>query len=247
MATARSSSVLISTTEELKKSVSTISTSNTLYLDLEGKSLGRNGIICIVSIFVYPEQVVRLIDVTTLGKEAFTTTGTNGKTFKSILEDGSIAKCICDCRNDADALLSLYQVSLNGVSDIQLLEDATRTGPRSYLCGLAKAIEMDLKLKYANRALWMATKNAVTAKMSTDIFATRPIDDQTLQYCVNDLIHLPALLVVYRGRLTGDWATKVIDATRNRLLEVQSPLYQPQSEEKKFGPWGPGNGKNTLT
>lgn len=243
MATANSQSVLISTTQELKEFVSTISASNTFYLDLEGQSLGRHGTICIVSILVYPEQVVRLIDVTALGTEAFTTTGSNGKTLKSIFEDANITKCIWDCRNDADALISLYQVSIAGVTDIQLLENATRTGPKTYLCGLAKAIEYGLKLKYTDRALWMATKNAVTAKMSTNIFAMRPMEEKTVQYCVNDLVHLPALRALYLSRVTGDWAAKVQDATKNRLLEVRSPRYQPQSEDKKFGSWNTGNGK----
>lgn len=129
-------SILISTAQELKDFISTISASNSLYIDLEGKNLGRNGTICIVSILVYSEKVVRLDDVTTLGTEAFTITGANGKTIKSILENNHIQKCIWDVRNDADALFSLYQVCLACVTDIQLLENATRTSHETYLCGL---------------------------------------------------------------------------------------------------------------
>ncbi|KAE9961965.1 hypothetical protein BLS_001072 [Venturia inaequalis] len=238
MPTANSSSVLISTIPKLKDFVSTISASSTLYVDLEGKSLGRyRGTICIISILVYPEQVVRLVDVTTLGKAAFSTTGTNGKTIKSILEDSSIVKCIWDCHNDAAALLALYQISINGVSDIQLLENATRAGNKSHFCGLAKAIETDLKLKHTDRALWTATKNAVTAKMSTNVFAKRPMDDETVRYCVNDLVHLPALRALYLSRLEGGWAAQVEDATKNRLRKAQSSRYKPQSEDKRFGPF----------
>lgn len=241
MATANSSSVLISTTQELKEFVSTISASNTLYLDLEGKSLGRSGTICIVSILVYPEQVVRLIDVTTLGKDAFTTAGTNGNTLKSILEDANITKCIWDCRNDADALFSLYQVSIAGVTDIQLLENATRKGSKAYLCGLAKAIEWDLQLNWSDRRRWQDTKKAVTGLMPGDIFAARPMKRNTIDYCVNDLVHLPTLLDVYTARLkglAGGWPGKIRDATTRRIQEAHSEGYEPHSEKKKFGPWG---------
>ncbi|TID13635.1 3 -5 exonuclease [Venturia nashicola] len=247
MATTNVSSTLVTTAQELKEFLSTISASNTLYLDLEGKSLGRHGTICIISILVYPEQSVQLIDVTTLGKATFTTTSDNKNTLKSILEDSNIVKCLWDCRNDADALLALYQVSINGVVDIQLLENATRSGPKTYLCGLAKAIDMDLKLKYTDRVLWTATKNAVSAEMANDVFAKRPMDDKTFQYCVNDIIHLPALRALYSSRLTSDWAAKVKDAIKNRLAEIRSPHYQPESDKKKFGPWDLSNGKKTLS
>jgi exonuclease 3'-5' domain-containing protein 1 len=94
MATFDSVSVLISTAQELKEFLSTIFTANTLYIDLEGKSLSRNGTICVVSILVHLEKVVRLIDVTVLGQQAFTTATGDGKTLKSIPEDSSICKCI---------------------------------------------------------------------------------------------------------------------------------------------------------
>ncbi|KAE9991057.1 hypothetical protein EG327_000596 [Venturia inaequalis] len=240
MATANSLSVLISTTQELKDFVSTISASNTLYLDLEGKSLGRHGTICIISILVYPEQVVRLVDVTTLGKAAFSTTGTNGKTIKSILEDSSIVKCLWDCRNDADALFALYQVSIAGVTDIQLLENATRKGAKTYLCGLAKAIELDLQLNWSDRRRWQDTKKAVNGLMSQDVFAARPMERNTIDYCVNDLVHLPTLLNAYTARLKTlpSWSAKIRDATALRIQEAHSKGYEPQSEQKKFGPWG---------
>ncbi|QDS76299.1 hypothetical protein FKW77_002119 [Venturia effusa] len=241
MASANSPSVLISTTHELEEFISTIADSDTLYLDLEGKSLGRNGSICIVSILVHPKHIVRLIDITTLGKDAFTTAGSNGKTLKSILEDDNIMKCIWDCRNDADALYSLYQVSLAGVTDIQLFENATRTGAKTYLCGLAKAIEWDLQLNWSDRRRWQDTKKAVTGLMSSDIFAARPMERNTIDYCVNDLVHLPLLLNVYTARLevlSSNWTVRVRDATARRIQDARSEGYEPHSEQKRFGPWG---------
>lgn len=65
---ATSNSMLISNLPELRGFLFTISASNMLYLDLDGKSLSRNGTLCIVSILVYPEMVVCLVDVAVLGR-----------------------------------------------------------------------------------------------------------------------------------------------------------------------------------
>ena len=72
---------------------------------------------------------------------------------------------------------------------------------------------------------------------STDIFATRPMAEKTTQYCVNDVIHLPALHNLYLGRLSGDWLTKVQKESIARVTTALSAEYDPQSPTKKLGPW----------
>jgi len=79
---------------ELEAFLSTIPSSSTLYLDLEGNSLSRHGTISLITILVYPQKVVRLIDVLVLGKSAFITASNSGKTLKSIFEDPDIPKCL---------------------------------------------------------------------------------------------------------------------------------------------------------
>lgn len=59
-----------------------------LYLDLEGNNLGRNGSLTMIQVLVYPRNHVYLIDVLALGEKAFSTKGSNGDTFKEILESG---------------------------------------------------------------------------------------------------------------------------------------------------------------
>jgi len=59
-----------------------------LYLDLEGNNLGRNGSLTMIQVLVYPRNHVYLIDVLALGEKTFSTKGSNGKTFKEILESG---------------------------------------------------------------------------------------------------------------------------------------------------------------
>jgi exonuclease 3'-5' domain-containing protein 1 len=75
-----------------------------LYMDLEGIRLGRNGTISIFSLYVYPKKTAYLIDVHKLEGAAFTTAGGNGATLKSILESSTIPKVMFDLRSDSDAL-----------------------------------------------------------------------------------------------------------------------------------------------
>ena len=88
---------------ELEAFISSIPPSSTIYLDLEGNCLNRHGTISLIAVLIYPQRVVRLIDVFVLGKPAFTTASNNGKTLKSILEDPDIPKCAWDVRNDTCA------------------------------------------------------------------------------------------------------------------------------------------------
>ncbi|KAK4176133.1 3-5 exonuclease [Triangularia setosa] len=247
MATSNSAASLISTGEELEVFISSISPSSTLYLDLEGKSLCRHGTISLITILLHPEGVVKLVDVATLGDSAFNTTSKDGKSLKTILEDSGISKCLWDLRNDADALWALYKVGLAGVIDLQLLENASRTGDKTYLCGLEKAIRLDLKLGFLELNRLTSTKKEITSLMSTNIFATRPLEPKTLQYCTNDVVYLPALHDLYLGRISIHWLAKAQEESSRRVDEVHGLEYDPQSPTKTRGPWGSGADQPSLT
>lgn len=240
MASATSPSALISSAADLKAFLSSISSSNTLYLDLEGNRLSRDGTISLITILLYPEKAVHLLDVMTLKDLTFTVASNSGKTLKSIFEDPDIPKCIWDVRNDADALWALYHVGLAGVTDIQLLENATRVGDKTYVHGLDKCVQFDLKLGFMALNRWLRTKNDTRKLMSTGVFDTRPLDIQTIQYCVNDVTHLPDLQDVYMKRIEGDWFAKVKTESAARVVEAHGPDYDPQSSMKTRGPWGSG-------
>jgi exonuclease 3'-5' domain-containing protein 1 len=104
MAATTSSHSRISTASELDAFLSSIPSSSTLYVDLEGDSLSRDGTIYLITILIHPQRVMRFIDVLLLGKLPFTTASSNGKTLKSIFEDLGVSKCAWDFRNVADAL-----------------------------------------------------------------------------------------------------------------------------------------------
>ena len=107
-----------------------VSTSPTMYIDLEGVDLCREGSISILTLLINTSiPKVYLIDVHRLGAQAFNTTNTTSiekKTLKDILQDKHILKVFFDVRNDSDALFAHFGVALQGVEDIQLIESATR-------------------------------------------------------------------------------------------------------------------------
>jgi exonuclease 3'-5' domain-containing protein 1 len=146
-----------------------------------------------------------------------------------------------------DALFSHYQVRLAGVTDIQLLENASRADDKTYLHGLDKSIREDLKLGFMDRERWIKTKKEVQALMPNDIFSRRPLDYKTKQDCINDVEYLPALRDVYSKRINREWKQNAMDQSARRVVEAFSPAYEPQSEAKKFGPWGTGSDKKLLT
>lgn len=65
-----------------------------LAVDLEGINLCRTGKLCILQIKsnASPTGTIWLIDVTTLGSQAFEAADPAGRTLKSILEDPAIKK-----------------------------------------------------------------------------------------------------------------------------------------------------------
>lgn len=246
MATSTSAATLISTTAELKAYLSSIPPSTTLYLDLEGKSLSRNGTLTLITILLHPQGVLKVVDVLSLGKLAFMTTSKDGKSLKSIFEDPGIQKCFWDVRNDADALWAHYKVGVAGVVDVQLLENASRVGDKTHLSGLEKAIRFDLKLGFAERNRWTNSKNEIKNLMSADVFSIRPVATKTLKYCTNDVVHLPALHAFYLKRISSDWLAKANEQSSRRVDEAHAPTYEPHSPAKARGPWGSGTPQRGL-
>ncbi|KAK3485996.1 uncharacterized protein B0T23DRAFT_415690 [Neurospora hispaniola] len=137
---------------------------------------------------------------------------------------------------------SIVDIRLAGVTDIQLLENGSRPGGKTYLFGLDRCIERDLSLRWEEKQPWARTKQEVRALMNmpnSDIFSRRPLDAKTLQYCVNDVVYLPALHKLYTKRInkSSGWMAKAMAESARRVTEACGPGYVPQSEDKKFGPW----------
>ncbi|KAL2812004.1 ribonuclease H-like domain-containing protein [Aspergillus granulosus] len=194
-----------------------------IYIDLEGINLCRRGSISIMQIFLLPKNQVYLIDVHTLGQQAFSTGSPSGTTLKGVLEDENIQKAFFDVRNDSDALYAHFGVHLAGIHDIQLLELATRSGSRRFINGLARCIECDANLTWSETREWKDIKNsgrrlfAPELGGSYEVFNARPLSKDIVKYCAQDVRILPKLWRIYNDKLGMRWKEKIEVATQDRI------------------------------
>lgn len=216
-----------------------------LYIDLEGIALGRHGSLSIISLHIAPSNKTYLIDVHTLGSTTFSLTASNGYSLKTVLESTRIPKVIFDIRNDSDALFSLFQISVAGIKDLQLMELASRTGSRRLVHGLARCIENDSGMGLAKENEWRISKELGRRLFAPEkggryeVFNERPLKQEIVQYCKNDVALLPVLYRVYNSKLQGAekafWRATVRDKTKERVQESQSPSYDGNSKNKALG------------
>ena len=225
-----------------------------LYIDIEGEKLSRDGTISILQLHVLPTNRTYLIDIHTLRNESFTARGTNGLTLKEILESREIPKVFFDVRNDSDALYTHYNIHLVGIQDLQLMELATRTFGRKYVNGLAKCIERDGCLSVAESNDWKECKEkgvrlfAPERGGSYEVFNKRPLSKEIVRYCTQDVHFLPRLWASYERKLTlmcpsrscrcSPWWQRVKVASAERVTQSQSASYNPHGKQKALAPAG---------
>ncbi|KAL2845522.1 ribonuclease H-like domain-containing protein [Aspergillus pseudoustus] len=238
-----------------------------IYIDLEGVNLGRDGTVSILQMYVLPYGRTYLVDVHTMKGEAFTTRGggsgpggngcgdvlagraENGRTLKDILEDPNIKKVIFDVRHDSDALYAHFAVRLAGIEDLQLMELATRSFERTFLKGLSHCIQYDIPFQEwenGNRSLndWIAVKAKGRALFSPEyggsfeVFNLRPLSDDILRYCIEDVRLLPTLWKLYNSRLSPAWRGVVDAEVEYRICMSQSPDFKNSGEDMRRAPPG---------
>ena len=215
-----------------------------LYIDLEGNNLSRKGTLSLVTILVEPRHTVHLVDVTGLGKLAFHTAGPDGKTLKHILESQEIVKVFFDIRNDSDALFGLFDIRVKGIEDIQLMELASRGFQKRHVNGLAKCIERDSNLPFAVRREWRASKERGHKLFDPNlgggyaVFDERPLSAEIQKYCVQDVIHMPALRELYRAKLCDGWWRKIEAETTARINLSQGRNFNGQGMHMAKAPAG---------
>jgi exonuclease 3'-5' domain-containing protein 1 len=216
----------------------------TMYIDLEGVNLCREGSLSIFTLLIdTPSPRVCLIDVHSLGSQAFTSAGIKAKTLKDILQDPKIPKVFFDVRNDSDALFAHFGVALQGVQDIQLMESAMRktTSSRKYLNGLSKCIKEGV-LYGSELASWKLAKEKGGRLFkpeeggSYEVFEQRPIPDGIIDYCVGDVQYLSRLWSKFRSS-TDRWRDLVTEETKKRVEASQKPEYQPHGKDRTLAPW----------
>lgn len=218
--------------------------SPSLFCDLEGVKLSRRGSISIFQIFVPEKSCTYLVDVHVLGESAFVTSNGSGATLKSLLESASITKVFFDVRNDADALCAHYGIHLQGVHDLQLMEVASRRhSSKARISGLARCIEVDVGLDDEAKEIFKSTKHrglvlfAPAYGGSYEVFNFRPLRQDIIDYCTQDVVYLPMLYNLYYQKLSMVWFQRVVEEGSKRVAIAESETYDRDADGKCWSPW----------
>ncbi|KAH3941396.1 hypothetical protein HBH53_200730 [Parastagonospora nodorum] len=152
-------------------------------------------------------------------------------TLKSVLESPTILKVFFDVRNDSDGLFAHFEIALKCVEHLQLMELATRSRkPRHHLVGLAWCMEHNNGMssearRYAGSVKKQGIKLFCPGKGgSYAVFAERLLQPIVLEYCVQDVVHMPKLWKTYHARMDAFWKVMVKEASGTRIAEIQSAI-----------------------
>jgi len=237
-----------------------------LYIDVEGCDLCRHGTVSLIQIHIPTIQMTFILDVFVLGADVFTASIDPSITLKSILESPEIIKCFFDVRNDSDALYNIYHISMTSVVDLQILENATRRGSKRLLNGLSRTIRTDAGLAKDVLAKWVevkqsgkeifdppadpvSTENGVKSEVANiapsdavrekifKAFEIRPLPQALIEYCINDVIHLPRLWLIYDRKLDYNWRAKTENESVWRLHLAIQDTYYGHSGNMALGPF----------
>ncbi|KAF3297957.1 hypothetical protein TWF132_004101 [Orbilia oligospora] len=206
-------------------------------LGVKGYKLSRYGTVALITIYLSARGITYVIDIHTLGVEAFITPGSTFRdtTLKKILEDPEICLIMFDCRNANDALFNKFDVYLHGVIDLQLLELAlTQQRNRIYLKSLDTAIDQSRVLSPAQMDRWKRFREIgetlLTPSDGICAFHDRPVRPDILEYCVQDVVHLTGVYwnlfrQLYSSKNHSVWQQRIEKETNNRLALARDPCY----------------------
>jgi len=69
------------------------------------------------------------------------------------------------------------------------------------------------------------------------VFDTRPLPRELLEYCINDVIHLPRLWALYDARLDTKWRAKTENEAMWRLQLAKQEVYYGKSGNMALSPF----------
>ena len=251
-----STPTIVSTVPALQEFLSAITPSSTLFVSVKGTNLGRYGAIAIITILIYPQNTTYIIDMLALaqGLPVLFSDDEDDKTptLKSILEDSALPNVFWDLRNDADALWALHNIKLSGVFNLQLMEVMSGADwqKRDSVRGLHYCISCDYPMGNDEMGSWLDNNSTVKLRMVGvlgdasgigNVFSVRPVDEELVKYCVNDVEYLPRLREIYMRRLVStngsNAVTKVALESAKRLEEAWAAGYQPYGKGRMVSPW----------
>jgi hypothetical protein len=134
--------LLVNTENAFIAAVEALSCHRELAFDCEGVHLGRKGALTVISLLGLDDgngdfcdgklRIAYIFDVQTLtGERVFSREAPHN--LRGLLEDLEVTKVTYDCRQDSDALFHQFGVTLRGVLELQVLDQAVRLQKREEL------------------------------------------------------------------------------------------------------------------
>ncbi|RAH44715.1 uncharacterized protein BO95DRAFT_326579, partial [Aspergillus brunneoviolaceus CBS 621.78] len=210
-----------------------------LYIVLKGVNLSREGTLSLMLIYLECMDNIHAVDLETLGARAFSTTASsrlyNTISLQAILESPNRTKVFFEVWNGSDALFSQFQIRLQRVADLQLMQHAASEGWRrdnSRVTNLAACIKDDAGLTEPEARRWRAEKERGRSNCfylgrdgDSHILRRRPLDNDFLNYCSADIAHFAKLDRQYRRQLDEFWKWVVEREAQARVVESQQPRF----------------------
>ncbi|GAQ11801.1 hypothetical protein ALT_9122 [Aspergillus lentulus] len=218
-----------------------------LFFDVQTINPGEDGSISIISLFVRPIKKVFLIDVLTLGDDAFTTTSLADNSLKLLLESSAASKILFDVGNASAGLFNHHGIRLNGIKDLQVMQLVTQylRAQQAQAARLESCVEKEAHVPRRSLALWKQVHNTVNqlrdpAKGGSDaVFKERPLRKTIFDYHLQNVLILPWLWAAYCETLckpsNAFWRSMVFHTVRDRIRESTDPAGAGGAGTR---PWG---------
>jgi len=202
--------------------VETIKASSVVAVDCEGVRMSRTGPVTVVQCAT--RDAIYLIDVQSLGGRAFGDRNAGG--LRDVLESSEAPlKLMFDCRMDSDALFHQFDVRLENVMDVQVLDVAARRAlgkmidrvagivkcAGTHLTSAETAVADDLKVR---------VKKLYAVEEST-LWADRPLTDDVRRYAALDvylLLKLYEKIMFDLKEDKDDWVARTLKESSRRVL-----------------------------
>jgi hypothetical protein len=164
-------------------------------------SVGTNiPVVQILNMSDREDTVVYFIDTQALKQDAFMFENERKFTLKKFLEDKGVTKGVFDIHETSAALFDEFGLKLDGVTDIQLLELATRTGMREDRLSFANCFGKEVSdYKLDERLTY--TLQSDTVNLAAPDWSQRPLDKIILFIGKSEICAMPTLcLIKARGQ-----------------------------------------------
>ena len=122
------------------------------------------------------------------------------------------------------------------------MELATRSHRRQFVRGLAKCIEYDIILNLTERQRCLELQQQGRRLFepslggSYAVFVERPLREEVMRYCVQDVCILPAAWNTYSKKLDSQWRQLMLLRTQQRISETKSPCYNGKGRHMAQAP-----------